>query len=356
MLARNSSGFGNETPISNTGLGRQEVNLEAAVDYFMCTSYCHTNEELDDLVKYVVGFFNQVLVWQDGTFFSGKRWDFHGKTLDGLRIAYSFEDDGSIHVWFSIPGKVFHLVDLLSAFGFLVTMRDRYGVISTRIDLKLRDYARRKMPKELWQEAEKGNVARIKKWGHNGDCDCGDEIGGTAYLGSRKSDRFLRVYDAQPVHEVDAIDWELQCRKKYAELVFSAFTDISKANSEDISELISKYIAATVLGFVDFIDRRKDIKDNRISRQPRQIWWQEFIDEAGGQIRHSLPSPSHSVQKSIKWLQKQVVVVMSALREGVGKESFDKWLFAQMDSAVNRFQLHHQALIHECSRFSYLKS
>ena len=344
------------TPSSNTGSERQDSRLEVAVDYFMCTAHFGSKSELDVLVEYVVSFFSQVLIWQDGSFFSGITWQNYGKTLDNLIIAYNFEDDGSIHAWFSIPGTAFHLIDLMSSFKFLVTMREKYLVTPTRIDLKLRDYARRKMPVDIWMEARNGNVARIKKWGHNGDGDVGSCSYDTAYLGSRKSDRFMRIYDAKPVHDIDSIDWELQCRKKHAQCVFYALTDISKVDSIYISDLVSKYIAATVLGFVDFIDRREDIKDNRLSRQPRQQWWQDFIDEAGGQIRHSIPRPSSSVEKSIKWLKKQVIVVMSALRQGVGEELFDIWLKSQLDSAVERFQLHHQALIYECSRCSYLKT
>lgn len=356
MLARNCPDL-TETPSSNTGLKCQEVlegvNLEASIDYFMGTSRFPNWERFEESVKFVGGYFNQQLVWDNKPMFSGITWESTVKTLDGLKIGYNRLQDGGIHAWFCIPGTLFHLVSLRDGWRCLLGLGEKYRLKATRIDLKLRDYRRRKTPFQLFEECSAGNVARKIKCEIAASGNIGCDLTYTLYLGSKRSEEFLRVYDSLPVHGLDAIDWELQSRDEKSDAIFKSLIGISEANFDDIGDLIGTYISSTVLGSVEFIDRKPNV---RLSRQPRQQWWQEFIDEAGGQIRHSIARPSKTVESVFGWLEKQVVTMMSALQKGMGKDKFQKWLSKQLSLSIDRFQPYHSALVIECKRYFGINS
>ncbi len=341
-----------KTPSSNTGLKCQELEgvsrLESGIDYFMGTSTFPDWQGFEQAVNFVASNFGQHLIWENKPMFSGITWEATVKTLDGLKIGYNRLDSGGIHAWFCIPGTLFHLVNLRDGWRCLLGLGNKYGFKATRIDLKLRDYARRKTPLELFGECQRGNVARKKKCEIAASGNIGEELIYTLYLGSRQSEEFLRIYDSLPVHGLDAIDWELQSRDEKADAIFRSLIKIIDADFEEIGDLIATYIASTVLGSVEFIDRKPDV---RLSRQPRQEWWKEFIEEAGGQIRHSIARSSRTVEKVFTWLEKQVVTMMSALQQGMGKVDFRKWLNKQLEISTERFRPYHDALVVECERY-----
>ncbi|MDJ0800877.1 MAG: hypothetical protein QNJ51_29400 [Calothrix sp. MO_167.B12] len=61
--------------------------------------------------------------------------------------------------------------------------------------------------------------------------------------------------------------------------------------------------------------------------------------------------PSRTAERVFDWLEKQVVTMMSALREGMGRREFQKWLTNQLERSSERFQPYHEALIVECERY-----
>lgn len=341
-----------QTPCSNTGLKCQDLEaesmLESGIDYFMGTSTFVDWRGFEEAVNFVGGYFSQHLIWENKPMFSGITWEATVKSLDGLKIGYNRLESGGIHAWFCIPGSLFHLVNLRDGWRCLLGLGSKYGFKATRIDLKLRDYARRKTPLELFVECQRGNVARKKKCEVAASGDIGLDLTYTLYLGSRQSEEFLRIYDSLPVHGLDAIDWELQSRDEKADAIFKSLIGIAEADFDEIGDLIGGYIASTVVGSVEFIDRKPNV---RLSRQPRQEWWKELIEEAGGQIRHSIARPSRTVEKVFNWMEKQVVTMMSALREGMGRVDFQRWLSDQLELSVGRFQPYHEALVGECERY-----
>ncbi len=366
MVAQIGSELG--TPSSNTGLkcqgvgvneergvsqdvgleGVPAVRLEASVDYLMGTSRFPNFERFEEAVAFVGGCFGQHLVWENKPMFSGITWESTVRSLDGLKIGYNRLEGGGIHAWFCMPGRLFHLVNLRDGWRCCLGLGYKYRFKATRIDLKLRDYARRKTPLDLFGECNLGNVARKVKCEIAASGNIGEDLTYTLYLGSRQSEQFLRIYDSLPVHGLNAIDWELQSRDEKADAIFKSLIGISDSDLDDVGDLIGAYIASTVLGSVEFIDRKPKV---RLSRQPRQDWWQEFINEAGGQIRHSVARPSRTVERVFNWLEKQVVTMMSALQEGMGRADFQKWLTKQLEISVERFQPYHDALVQECKRY-----
>ena len=356
-----------KTPVSNTGLecqesggskkpkcgfrgdsGSDEVRLESSIDFLMGTSIFPNYERFWEAVNFVAGCFDQTVIPSDKPFFSGQTWQGSLTTLDGLKIGYNPFEGGGVHAWFCIPGKLFHLLNLRDGWRCLLGLGYKYRFKATRIDLKLRDYTRRKTPMQLRYQVRKGNLARVEKYKFIESGDVGGKTGDTLYLGSLQSHQFLRIYDSLPVHGLDAIDWELQARDKKAEAIFQSLIGISESDFEDVGQLISCYIASTVLGVVDFIDKKSNV---RLSRQPRQKWWQKFVDEAGGQIRHSVARPSRTVERIFTWMERQVVTMMSALRDGMGRLEFQKWLNNHLERSRERFRPYHQVLVEECGRY-----
>ena len=339
------------TPSSNTGLECQnkDASLEASIDYFQGTAVFATLERLREAAEFAICFnSDEPINWMPGTpMFAGIMWESSGSSFDGSRLAYSPLKDGGYKLWLSLPGGYFHSRDTRDAALMLSGLKYAYGFKCTRIDLKVRDYSRRKSPYDIYEQFRLGNIARVRQheWISSGTVDSTSD---TLYLGSRKSEKFLRIYDAQKNHDISAIDWELQCRDEKANYMFTMVADIFNSELDNHSEradILTSVIGSTVCGAIDIVYNNPE---KRLSRMDKQEWWVQFCNECGGQIRISIPKKSISLQKTLDWLDKQVFVVISALRRGFGKGNFNAWLQSRLDDSERRFTPMHEGLIHLC--------
>lgn len=338
----------NNHPSSENNDVKSTVSAEVSIDYFQGVVTFPTLTDMQTAFKHIAVTFRQgeVFFSPGVPMFAGVLWENTGQTFDGMKVAYNILDSGFVRCWVSIPGTCFHRIELRTALEVLVYMRDVCGWKCSRIDAKIRDLLRRKTPTELAILARNGEVARVKKYYSCGSGDIGEVTVDTVYLGSRQSERFLRVYDALPVHKVDAIDWEMQCRDELAQQTFNSLCDCYNAPIDCRDNLVSAYISGVVLGVVEFVHK---IPGVRLSRCPRHQWWLDFIKDVGERIRHSIPSKTYTVDRCLQWLNKQVVTMMSALRNGLGATYFDEWLQGEMVNAeIHRFSKYHEMIIHAC--------
>lgn len=334
-----------QTPFSNTGSECQNRHLEASVDYFQGTSHFSTLERLKEAVSFAFENCNDNVVFEHGKpCFAGITFEHSASSIRGGKVGYRLTDAGVYHCWLSIPGGCWHQIDGLSQWRNLVGLHHAFGFKSTRIDFKIRDYSRRKLPSEIIEQAQLGNVARVKTYEFSGSGKIGEAPTQTAYLGSRSSEKFLRVYDSLPVHNENAIDWEVQLRDGKAQAAFLEFVTIP--SSEDTAPLIAQFIGGVVVGSVEFIDRQEN---TRLSRQPVQEWWQGFVDEVGSRIRISVAKPTQSLQKTFDWIDRSVSVKLSALRSGLGRTNFYLYLTNLLNKSERRFTRVHEAIISLCS-------
>lgn len=337
-----------QTPFSNTGSECQKHHLTASVDYFQGTSYFPNRDRLHEGINFLFQSLNDIVVFEPGKpIFSGMTFEHSFSTVRGGKGGYRLAKDGTWHCWVSVPGSCWHQVNGLDQWLTLVVLRNAFRFKATRIDFKIRDYSKRKMPSELLEQARLGNVARVKTYGSAGEAPVGSPLVETAYFGSRKSEKLTRIYHALPVHNEDAVDWEVQLRDGKAQAAFLEFVTIPSCEDiEDTASLVAQYIGGVVIGSVEFIDRQEN---TRLSRQPVQSWWQDFVDEVGSRIRISVAKPTFSVQKTIDWVDHSVAVTLSALRKGLDYSRFYRLLDTFLNNAESRFTDKHHAIIALCS-------
>ena len=343
-----------ETPVSDTGLIRQ--NLETTVDYFQGTAKFSDFQEFKACTDFIFGSALRQIIWTpDISRFSGISWKHTASTVEGEKVYYNISEDGKVHAWYSLPGSYFHSLSGYDQWFVLVSCYLQYGMKCNRIDLKVRDFNRVKSPGEVLQYARLGHVSGIRKYesASNGEVGNSQHEIFTVYLGSKQSEKFLRIYDAKPVHDIDAIDWELQCRDEKAAQVYSAF--VSVPAQEDDTAPISLFIGKVVSGAVDFYDEVKSLRDERSlkpDRCNRMAWFQSFRDMCGGAIKLASGQKSATVQRTLAWIDKQVMVVMSALAEGFGTQTFIGWLTERIHASKGRMTDYHEHLCNLCQNYT----
>lgn len=340
------------TPLSNTGsLPPNPLDgLESSIDFYQGTGRYLSVERMWEMFEYLASGFEQKEIYTlDHGIFCGINWEHSATTLDGMRLAWNVLEDGQVHCWVSIPGGVFHMVSLRDALRTLGGGFQHFLLKCTRIDFKLRDYDRLKLPHELFKEFELGNVrgVRCREFITSGERGSLDD---TIYFGSRESEKRLRVYDANHNHGVDAVDWELQIRKNSAIAAMAMLTDAFYAGGEDNLSLCQSLIGAAVASFVRFIkdgDKNRKIDTDRCELQD---WYEGFRIRAGGALRIPSIRPSTSIAQKMVWLFKQVSVTLACFQDGLGREHFRDWLEELISQGRERMKKSHEALVSQLRR------
>jgi len=357
-----------ETPLSNTGSECENVGqdfnspvLEGWIDYFQGTGKFPNLESFQQCAEFIIQMSHSGMpvVWQPGVSrYCGIHWDNSFSSPTGVLGYYNVDaESGRVHAYFSMPGGYFHLMDAIDHWRLIRGLRHAYGLKCNRIDVKVRDYTRRITPQEIIQHAVDGNVALVRSYELAGNGQIGSQACVTAYLGSRKSEKFLRIYDAMPVHGIDAIDWELQCRDEKAQIVYATLANIEIDDAEtgyynaDLShQLVGTTIGALICGSVSFVhrDEEESCSKKRLSLCPKMDWWQRFCDDCGGCLRLPSGRTPRCLDKTLDWLEKQVFPIVSALQDGFGAMDFKVWLQSRLDSAKRRHKPYHESIKWMC--------
>lgn len=339
-----------QTQCSNTGSNCRVSDYTASIDYLQGTSVFPNPQRFHEFLDFVFGALEDTyaLAAQEGQYI-GKHWENTGVSLRGGRIAYTLEKDGRVSAWVSVPGKCWHQLSTRDQWRLCLGMYHTYGFKATRIDLKLRDYTRIRTPQELVEYARQGKVRGIKRYETASNAKVGQDAHTTAYLGSRKSQKFLRVYDAAPVHKENAIDWELQLRDEHAHAAFTEFVNIpiQMPDTGDPNELVCAYIAGLVIGAVEFVEEGDSKRRDRCALQ---TWWYEFKQLVGSCIRIALPRKESSMQRKLDWIDRQVLPSLSVLKDGWGLKGFLNYLEQRTESARKRYTAEHRVMIEELQK------
>ena len=178
----------------------------------------------------------------------------------------------------------------------------------TRIDIALDDRKRR-----ITQSGvnKLGNVGHYKgmdsyKYITSKHCQDGD-TGGTCQFGN--SDKVLRYYNAEIVHGIPADRWELQARNSYAKQITSLLAETS----------IGENAGAIVTGCMDFVTKGPTWRHEK-----RYEFWEQLRNETNGIISLSPLSEDQSLDKMMRWLNRQVTPSLSVLYFGLGRTQYLK--------------------------------
>jgi hypothetical protein len=332
---------------SDTGSNQQGLVYECSLDYLQGTAVFPNPQRFHEFLDYVFDSFSDNYSLSPGRGVQvGKSWTSSGVSIRGGKIAYSREQNGTVCAWVSLPGKCWHQLSARDQWRLCLGLQNTYRFKPTRIDFKVRDYTRMRMPSELVAYAQLGQVRGIRRYESSGNGLVGSDMRITAYLGSRKSQKFLRVYDALPIHGENAIDWELQLRDEHAMSAFAEFVSIPSEveQTENVSELICLCIGGFVIGAVDFVEQSNGRQRNRCSMQ---TWWKDFKSAFGMGMRIALPRRTPGIQETLNWIDRQVIVMLATLADGMGLKPFREYLWERVCQARSRYQPRHLGLIEQ---------
>ncbi len=135
----------------------------------------------------------------------------------------------------------------------------------------------------------------------------------TCYFGSRKSNRFIRVYNKRGPTRL-----EIELKGKRANLVASAI----------LKEDVDNWLEISKAHLLDFIDI--DIP-----------WWKEFVGETERAYTKLYCPKDKSIEKKREWLLKQVSPTFAAVKEVTNGEI----IFEMLDEGERRMYRNHPDLI-----------
>ena len=178
--------------------------------------------------------------------------------------------------------------------------------IPTRIDLALDDQKRRISQSKLNAIAKLGHYKGVDsyKFIESKACQDGEE-GGTCQFG--QTDKVIRYYNAEIVHNLPADRWELQSRGDYA----------CQITSKLAQESIEAVAGGIVTGAIDFVSRGETWR-----HETRYDFWTELREETGGPITIKPTSQEQSLDKMMNWLKRQVSPSLSVLYFGLGRTQY----------------------------------
>jgi DNA relaxase NicK len=213
----------------------------------------------------------------------------------------------------------------------------------TRIDIALDDYKRRISQKGIDKLGELGHYKGVESYELISSKTAQDsEKVSTCYFGS--SLKSVRFYNAEKVHGFPADRWELQARGEYSE-------QISSLIKQTLPEDLSKIQASLVTHAIDFVRKGENWRSEQ-----RYYFW-EKLREGTEAIKLRGPSTASSLEKSTKWLDKQVCPTLSMLYFGLGRTNYLKYmetLAMRGKKRLNEQQLAIIAYLQRTSEESYL--
>lgn len=158
-------------------------------------------------------------------------------------------------------------------------------------------------------------VTRFHKWRPDGDYEIGSPAvnGGTVYLGSRKSDVFLRVYDKAKEQGLENTHWtrfELQLRNESATQFARVLSDTYKKDRDLFAELA----LGILRGYVEFKDKNSDSNPSR--RKPLD-WWLKIVGDVK-KVKVANVKTERTISKSVDWIDNQVAPSLAVLKKFYG--------------------------------------
>ncbi|WP_297854363.1 replication initiation factor domain-containing protein [Meiothermus sp.] len=245
----------------------------------------------------------------------------------GVKV-YTLPVDGSDRCTLEIPGSA---VDTISAEHLhdFATSLEQAGVRwwASRGDI----YADHCpfTPKDLLGAFQRGDIRSVVKttnarswgWHQNGE-------GSTFTLGSRSSERYLRVYDARGYTRT-----ELEFKGERARLV------LREVLLSPPGEWAVRFLAH-LRQFVDFVDASAD---TNISRAPLLAWWRAFVGGVEKAALH-IAKPLPTLARVASWLRRQVAASV-AMMEKADPYAFGDFLVNLLQTGREKLGPRHKLIL-----------
>lgn len=338
--SRNDSGLGfgsvpddqkGKRGYCNTPLNSQN-GVTARFDYLNATGKVENLGELLELLQ--PG--DQVWAIKDYPKRQGCHLYSHRASLPcGASVWFARSDDG-FDCWLDMSGSYWAEQCMWTAWERLAALVNRLGFSVTRIDIAADDYGRVVTPGVVADLVRRGKRDPSQRHHHGFrefeymESSSKKGIGETAYLGKRGGRKLLRCYDAQMVHDIQAIRWELQLREFKANYVATEFVrrfdegkyrdkDNVRDNERWTKDMV-EHLLNIVFSSVDFRIPRG--KEKNVERLERVSWWGELCRSITERVRVPLPKRTQSLKKSMDWLYRSVAPSLAVWCASLGPDRF----------------------------------
>ncbi len=204
----------------------------------------------------------------------------------------------------------------------LAAALDLLGFKPSRIDVWMDDHARLADPADVRAALVRGDVvthAQGHEWQEN------SRGGATAYIGSRSSERYLRVYRTAPVHGYEATRWELESKGDAAGDALRLLLAGQTTGDQPMHA-----VAGLIIAFVDF---RARAGSEHGARAPRLVWWAALVGTLAG-IRGEVAKRVDDFGRRVGWLMRQVAPTLAAV--WARPEYGNGWLNGLLDDGLGR--------------------
>lgn len=325
---------------SETKGGDRLSDFHCHLDYLTVSAYLPP-DRLDDFLNYVSDC-NYTFEPDKPWFIGGNQ--YHVNRFDGrLNVSGGYSEDietGMIEVMVRIPGAFWENKTVPEQHSFCQGLYHAYSVKCHRLDLAVDDYTLERIPLlEMRKAWEDGNHFHFQSWNVAGGGKSVKEQEFTHYLGSRLSDKMVRVYRHKFENKSECLRWETEYKKERAQTLFVSFctlendmrsrlmsgedVDIEAIKSEWDCEL-QQVLGAMAVGAVDFRDRskRKDRSKACASETERLPWFAHFVESIGGWVKARKRTVDRSVERTVDWLYRQVSGTLSAAKQALGRVGF----------------------------------
>lgn len=275
-------------------------------------------------------------------------------SFDGFRTYYGGKDTGNT-LFVQISGSGCILLDRYfdgGLLGFLMYIL-RYSPKITRLDLAADEIGEADYCDDYCLDPERieyykdhclltGSARKIA-------INCprsftGKRLSGfTAYIGSRKSDAFIRIYDKKVEQHINGSGHWMRCELElHDNKAREAF--ILLTSCDDYFVKIKQLYTGICLDTVRFIEERK----SNITRSKTASWWTEFLDGCEVGFKFTQEKEYKTIDKLMNWVDHSVLGTLNVVYETYGFE----YLFKLMRQFVKdgRLSASHMRMIEEFNR------
>jgi hypothetical protein len=271
-----------------------------------------------------------------------------GRSPNSVRVLWQNQDEnGKCHCMISIPGTPLSAMKMKTV-RELAMLCVLAGLDCTRGDIAIDDYGKRLSIMNFLKAVEDRNYAKFR------DTYISGKIGGkggstlTIRLGSRESTRSTIVYDksVESKGRIDAIRIETKFGAKVAYDVMLEWLSIDPDEwGKRWEHESARWLMRSVVGSVDFIDKKNHPGEKNLNRIPRLDWWQAFIDLIDGEpIYHAATVAKPSLERSARWQMRQVMRSLVCVLSGFGEDGL-AWFQNQIETARASLNEKHMKLI-----------
>lgn len=258
---------------------------------------------------------------------NGQIWQYFSGTFGATVGIRSAGHDRTSAVRLCLPGEWFGRWSNGYVQRTLGILAAKFDVHCTRIDVKVDDYNRELDFKEIWDSIQNGWISGFSK-AQFIESYGGSTAGKTIYLGTRKSNKFGRIYDRMGVTngKENCIRYEVEYKRAAAHAVFIDYIKASKDNYKN-------RLAAVLRGSFDFVIK----KDKNLDRATRLPFWDKFLERISAATEYIIyPKKQVSIERTISWIHRSVSKSLLILDRAVGITDSMKLLELWKNEAATR--------------------